>query len=83
MQQILGHIVPTMEHLEQERQQLAACITSVKALSLHEQSAQAKAAAKLLLLQQQQRQFYRAAAVGCWAGAAAGGVDDEEAGALQ
>ncbi|WIA29554.1 hypothetical protein OEZ86_012048 [Tetradesmus obliquus] len=56
MQQILGHIVPTMEHLEQERQQLAACITSVKALSLHEQSAQAKAAAKLLLLQQQQQE---------------------------
>ncbi|WIA09468.1 hypothetical protein OEZ85_008869 [Tetradesmus obliquus] len=56
MQQILGHIVPTMEHLEQERQQLAACITSVKALSLHEQSAQAKAAAKLLLQQQQQEE---------------------------
>jgi hypothetical protein len=56
MQEVLQHIIPTMEQLEQERQELAECITTVKALTLHEQSAHAKVAAQMLLLQQQQQQ---------------------------
>jgi hypothetical protein len=45
-----------MEQLETERQELAACINSVKALTLPEQSAHAKAAAQQLVQQEQEQQ---------------------------
>jgi hypothetical protein len=55
-QQILQEVVPRMQQLESEREELAACINSVKALTLHEQSMHAKAATRQLQQQQQEQQ---------------------------
>jgi hypothetical protein len=56
IEQVLQQVVPRMEQLETERQELAACINSVKALTLQEQSAHAKAAAQQLVQQEEEQQ---------------------------
>jgi hypothetical protein len=56
IEQVLQQVVPRMEQLETERQELAACINSVKALTLHEQAAHAKAAAQQLVQQEEEHQ---------------------------
>ncbi|WIA35842.1 hypothetical protein OEZ86_004228 [Tetradesmus obliquus] len=53
---VLQQVVPRMQQLEEDRQELAACINSVKALTLKEQCAHAVAAAQQLVQQQENEQ---------------------------
>jgi chemotaxis protein histidine kinase CheA len=56
IEQVLQQVVPRMEQLEADRQELAACINSVKALTLREQTAHAKAVAQQLVQQEEEQQ---------------------------